>query len=135
MPSVFPHVLRLLIIGLVWPAMTLAQSSLSVNANQPVRTVDERMFGVNAVTWDGNTASAQTISLVQAAGIRAIRIPGGSGSDGYNWSVAHQSWEAGVESFNALITGTNSQAFVTVNYGSGSPEEAAAWVAYCNTSG
>lgn len=117
--------------------MSLAQSSLSVNANQTVRTVDEKVFGVNAVLWDGNTATPQTISLLQAAGVRTIRIPGGSLSDEYHWrtntNLANTwTWSAGFDKYTTLITGLNAQAFVTVNYGTGTPQEAAAWVAYAN---
>lgn len=111
--------------------------SLAVDANQTVRTVDERVFGVNAVMWDGQTGTSQTLSLLQAAGVRAIRIPGGSASDEYHWNVNKSltntfTWAAGFDKFSNLITGLNSQAFVTVNYGTGTPEEAAAWVAYAN---
>ena len=132
-------IFRFLILGLAWPALTWAQSSLSVNASQSVRTVDERVFGLNAVVWDGNTGTAQTVSLLQAAGVRAIRIPGGSLSDEYHW-LSHaiqstgQNWPIGFPTFTNLITGLNAQTFVTVNYGSGTPEEAAAWVAYANAS-
>jgi sugar lactone lactonase YvrE len=99
-----------------------------------VRTVDERVFGVNAVTWDWQTANAQTITLLQSAGLRAIRIPGGSASDGFHWKTgnAGSSWGVGV--FSQLISGINAQAFVTANYGSGTQQEAAAWVAYTNAS-
>lgn len=151
MPSVLSPVIRLSILVLLWPALIMAQSSLSVNTNQPVRTVDEKVFGVNAVLWDGNTATPQTISLLQAAGVRTIRIPGGSLSDEYHWrlnkSINKEAappldpyntnhawpWSAGFNQYITLITGLNAQAFVTVNYGTGTPEEAAAWVAYANS--
>jgi alpha-L-arabinofuranosidase len=131
---------------LILPGAALAQTvNLTVNATQTVRTVDERVFGVNAVMWDPQTSSAQTISLVQAAGIRTIRIPGGSASDDYHWRVNKSAgtsnggnntwtWPAGFNSFSSLIANVGTQAFVTVNYGSGTAEEAAAWVAYANAS-
>ena len=121
-----------------------AAVNVAVNASQTVRVVDERVFGVNAVMWDGQTASAPTIGLVQAAGIRAIRLPGGSSSDAYDWSTNKSysapavlySWNqaSGFDKFSQLITGINGQAFVTVNYGSGTPEQAAGWGAYANAS-
>jgi hypothetical protein len=123
-----------------------AQSAnLTVNAVQTVRTVDQRHFGANAVVWDSQTAAAQTVSLMQSAGLGIFRIPGGSAADAYDWST-NQSyasagvlnttfrWSAGFDKFSQLITGANAQAFVTVNYGSGTPEQAAAWVAYANSS-
>ena len=122
------------------PLGGLAQNvSLAVDAAKPVRTVDERVPGLNAVMWDGLTGSSQTISLLQAADVRTIRIPGGSLSDEYHWrtntNLANTwTWSAGFNAFAQLINGLNAQAFVTVNYGTGTPEEAAAWVAYANAS-
>lgn len=117
---------------------TIAQTvSVTVNASTAIRTVDERVFGLNAVMWDGESGTNQTISLLQSAGVRTIRVPGGSLSDEYHWrtntTLANTwTWSAGFNKFADLITGLNAQAFVTVNYGSGTPEEAAAWVAYAN---
>ena len=122
------------------PAAALAQTvSVTVDTARSIRTVDERVFGVNAVAWDPQTASAQTLTLLQAAGIRSTRIPGGGLSDEYHWltntTLANTwTWPAGFNAFGQLITSLNCQTFVTVNYGTGTPEEAAAWVAYANAS-
>ena len=80
--------------------------------------VDERVFGVNAVIWDGQASSAQTISMVQAAGIRTIRMPGGSLSDDYHWRVNTSdantwTWATSFNGFINLITSANTQAVVT----------------------
>ena len=131
---------RLIFLVVALAVVVRAQNvSVSVDASHAVRTVDERVFGINAVMWDGQSASAQTISMLQAAGLRAIRIPGGSASDEYHWAVNKSlnntfTWATGVNGFNQLISGVNTQAFVTANYGTGTPEEAAAWVAYANAS-
>lgn len=114
-------------------------ATLSIDASQIVRTVDERVFGLNATMWDGNAGTTQTVNLLNAAGVRAIRIPGGSASDEYHWRLNKSlsntwNWASGMNNFANLITGLNAQAFVTVNYGTGTPEEAAAWVAYANSS-
>ena len=129
------HLLTLL---LLLPVAARAQAvSVSVNPATTVRTVDERVFGLNAVMWDPEAGSAQTISLLQAAGTRTIRVPGGSLSDEYHWrtntNLANTfTWASGFNKFADLIAGLSAQAFVTVNYGTGTPEEAAAWVAYAN---
>jgi hypothetical protein len=129
-----------LLLGLALPAAALAQNvTVSVDTTQVVRTVDERVFGLNAVMWDPQAGSSQTISLLQAADIRTIRVPGGSLSDEYHWrtntTLANTwTWASGFNAFTQLIAGLGSQAFVTVNYGTGTPEEAAAWVAYANAS-
>ncbi len=125
---------------LALPAAALAQTvNLAIDASQPVRTVDERVFGLNVVIWDPQASSAQTISLLKAIDLRAVRVPGGSLSDEYHWltntSLANTwTWATGFDGFANLITSLNVQAFVTVNYGTGTPEEAAGWVAYANAS-
>lgn len=129
---------RTYLLSMLLPALALAQTAtVTVDATSTVRTVDARTFGVNAVMWDPQAASAQTIALVQAAGTRIIRIPGGSNSDEYDWSTNKSlqntwAWATGVDSFVRLITGAGTQAFVTTNYGTGTAQEAAAWVAYAN---
>jgi hypothetical protein len=123
---------------LLLPSLALAQAvNVTVNTNSSVRTVDERLFGVNAVMWDAQASSANTIGLVQEAGVRIIRVPGGSNSDEYHW-VTNKSlsnawqWQTGFDGFTRIITGVGTQAFVTTNYGTGTQQEAAAWVAYAN---
>lgn len=136
-PRILHHALRL---ALLTPAAALAQTvSVSVDAAKSIRPVDERVFGVNAVMWDSHAGTAQTISLLQDAGVRTIRVPGGSLSDTYRWDTNRSfdnnwTWMAGFDAFTRLITGLNAQAFVVVNYGNGTPEQAAAWVAYANAS-
>lgn len=127
-------------LGALLSLATLARAQttqLTVDATHAVRTVDERVFGLNAVMWDPDVSTPDTLALLQAADVRTIRVPGGSLSDEYHWSVNKSldntwTWATGFDGFSKLITGLNSQAFVTVNYGSGTAEEAAAWVAYAN---
>jgi len=125
------------------PALACAQSAVvTVNAGTTLRTVDDRQFGANSTVWDSALGSAQTQSLLQAAGIRAIRLPGGSLSDEYHWRnntnldhatiAAPWTWASGFDKSAGLITGLNAHAMITVNYGTGTPQEAAAWVAYAN---
>jgi alpha-N-arabinofuranosidase len=140
MPHLFAPLKRLSLLAFACPAIAFAQSvTVSINAGTTLRTVDERIFGLNAVLWDPQTSSDQTINLLKAADIRAIRVPGGSLSDEYHWrtntNLANTwTWSAGFHNFTRLISGLDAQAFVTVNYGTGTPEEAAAWVAYANAS-
>ena len=120
-------------------SLVIAPINVGVNASQTVRVVDDRLFGVNAVAWDWQSGSAETIALLQTAGTRIIRLPGGSLSDDYLWVTNMPveggfTWGSGFDTFSRLVTGIKRQAFVTVNYGTGTPEEAAAWVAYANAS-
>ena len=129
---------RLGFLLLACPAFVFAQSvSVTVNTTTAVRVVDERVFGVNAVMWDPEAATSQTVTLVQAAGIRAIRVPGGSLSDEYHWATNTTlnntwTWATSFDKFANVARATNAQVFITVNYGSGTPAEAADWVRYSN---
>ncbi len=112
---------------------------ISANAGQPLRTADARWFGINGAIYDSYFDTPTTVSLLNQLGTRVIRLPGGSLSDEYHW-VRDQSgtntfrWATSTASFLHVMTnaGVNAQAIVTVNYGTGTPQEAAAWVAYCN---
>src|ERR1044071_9854970 len=128
------------LLGAFAPCFAFAQNaSVTVNANTPGRVVDERLFGANSTSWDSALGSAQTQSLLQAAGLRAIRLPGGSLSDEYHWRTNTNllntfKWASGFNVSAPLTANLDAHAMITVNYGTGTPEEAAAWVAYANFS-
>jgi hypothetical protein len=135
-----PAAVALLILALMGFNSTSAQEvPLTVNANQPIRTADARWFGLNGVMWDSYYDTPTTVSLLNQLGTRIIRLPGGSLSDQYNWSLNTTlantwQWQTSFANFIHVITNAsvNAQAIITVNYGTGTPQEAAAWVAYCN---
>lgn len=122
------------------PKAVPALVNLTLNATQTVRTVDARHFGVNLAIWDGNydpPNHTTTAALLNEMGCLTVRMPGGSLSDEYHWSSNTTlsntwQWQTSFPEFMRVATNANAQAFVTVNYGSGSPQEAAAWVAYAN---
>jgi hypothetical protein len=115
------------------PALT----HLTVNAGQPIRTADARWFGINTPNWDSALDTPQTMALLTNMGALALRLPGGSESDDYHWLYNRTdnnswTWSTSLANFIHVITNINAQAMTTVNYGSGSTNEAAAWVAYAN---
>jgi hypothetical protein len=107
-------------------------------------------LGVNVAPWDGAySGSGRGVlqPLLSAAGIKQLRYGGGSYADFYDWQTntsignclpdnPHASFTSPCASTNPLDFATLSQraraiganSFVTVNYGSGTPAEAAAWV-------
>jgi hypothetical protein len=110
---------------------------LSINATQALRGVDARWFGVNTAIWDGNFFSPTTISFLKEMGATILRFPGGSLSDEYHWASNTSStntwrWNTGFPNFVHVATNVGAQAFITVNYGSGTAAEAAAWVRSSN---
>jgi hypothetical protein len=113
-------------------------------------------LGLNAAPWDyiyAANASAgggldQIQPLLQAAGIDELRYGGGSYADYYDFQTntniqnclplnATASFTSSCSSSDSLdfsqfsqqAKAIGAQSFVTVNYGSGTPAEAAAWVA------
>lgn len=108
--------------------------NITVDANQIVRTVDDRMFGVNSVLWDYFNNPA-TINLLNEIDNKVLRFPGGSMSDGYNWRTNNGGgtiWPTTFDDFANVAVQTHAQVYITANYGSSTPQEAAAWVNYSN---
>lgn len=113
---------------------------LTVNPQTVIRTIDSRIYGINIAIWDSLLSGTATGTALSAMGTGAVRFPGGSSSDSYNWqtdrSVTSPSfqWASSAATFASVTQAQGAQAFVTVNYGSGTPQQAAAWVAYYNGS-
>ena len=110
---------------------------LAVNVSQPIRAADARWFGLNTAVWDGNFDTSTTVSLLREMGTRIMRFPGGSLSDEYHWASNTTGtntwhWSASFTSFVHVATNVGSQAYITVNYGTGTSAEAAAWVQQAN---
>jgi hypothetical protein len=110
---------------------------LNINASQPIRTADARWFGMNAAIWDNMFDTAHSISTLADMGTGALRFPGGSDSDDYHWLYDRQdnndwTWSTTLANFIHVVTNVNAETMITLNYGTGSTNEAAAWVAYVN---
>lgn len=119
----------------VRPAPTLVHVSL--NADRPIRTADSRWFGLNTGIWDGNFDTLETMDLLREVGATFLRFPGGSLSDDYHWATDTTDsntwrWATSFASFANVLTNIGAQAIITVNYGTGTPAEAAAWVRDAN---
>ncbi|HEY5079598.1 MAG TPA: immunoglobulin domain-containing protein, partial [Opitutaceae bacterium] len=123
-------------------APTRAQVNVTVDASTTVRTVDERVFGLNTAVWDGAFIDTLTLPALQASGARFLRYPGGSASDVYHWQT-NTAWEQNTNTWVSGGTGTfdlfaqdaltiGAQVVITTNYVSGTAQEAAAWVQYSN---
>jgi hypothetical protein len=116
------------------------QIVIAVDASSTVRTLDGRIYGVNTAVWDSQFGTPANASLLAVMGAQIFRFPGGSTSDNYNWQTDRNAsngtfqWASSIATFAPMISSLGAQACITVNYGSGTPEQAAAWVAYCNAS-
>jgi hypothetical protein len=112
-------------------------ANVTVDTTAPVRQVDEKVFGLNTAVWDGAVYSdPQTVTDLQEIGARFLRYPGGSSSDDFHWQTNTAALEGGnagantFDTFAASALSTGAQVVITANYGTGTPQEAAAWVAY-----
>jgi hypothetical protein len=129
------------------PAGVLAQNyspdalttavTITLNASQVIRTIDQRMFGINTAIWDAAFDTTATRSLLQETGVQALRFPGGSLSNEYHWATNTSrdntwTWATSFDAFASVALTTPAQVFISVNYGSGTPQEAADWVRYAN---
>ena len=108
-------------------------------------------LGMNVAPWDALYAASGSGSVLQSllknAGVRQLRYGGGVTADYYDWqtntdiggcapNTSPSMFTAKCATHDALgfsllskrARAIGAQSFVTVNYGSGSPAEAAAWV-------
>ncbi len=119
------------------PAPPPALVNVQIDARSKVRTVDARTFGLNTAIWDGSFATPTTAGLLDELANRALRFPGGSLSNVYHWKTNMSDgqtfeWATSFDAFAGIARATHAQVFITVNYGTGTPEEAADWVRHSN---
>jgi hypothetical protein len=110
---------------------------VGVNAAQPLRAADARWFGLNTAIWDNYFDTTYTANALSELGTQILRFPGGSASDDYNWATGMSgtntwAWGTSFNNFMHIATNAGAQAIITVNYGDGTPQEAAAWVGCAN---
>jgi hypothetical protein len=120
-------------------------------------------LGLNTAPWDyiyaADTSADGGVNTIQplleAAGIGLLRYGGGSYADYYDWQTNSNIQNClpddptasfvvtstgcattdslGFDQFSGQAKAVGAQSFVTVNYGSGTPAEAAAWVTHSET--
>lgn len=111
--------------------------AVTVNARAALATVPGTGIGSNHAIWDTNLGTDETADRLKDAGVKMLRYPGGSYSDIYHWAThtAPGGYVAPNTDFDTFMSGvrrTGAQAMVTANYGTGTAEEAAAWVRQAN---
>jgi hypothetical protein len=110
-------------------------AAVSVDFTHTLQPVILHDLGVNVNWWDSNLNTAQTAQMVQAAGLSMFRFPGGSSTD--DWHFANPptySGEGTAPSIAQFIASVHGAGMATLDYGSASPQEAAAELAYLNGS-
>ncbi len=110
-----------------------AATTTTVNAGSVLRSVSASLLGINVDWWDQAAVTAQTRQMVTAAGMNLYRFPGGSSSDDFHFNVQDTSGDSAaiaIPQFAQFIAAFGGTGLVTLDYGSGSPQEAAAELAY-----
>ncbi len=121
------------------PAAAATTASVSVNAGQTLATFSSVGVGTNVAVYDGNMNGSSIPGLLSSAGIKAVRYPGGSYSDTYHWQTntvdggGFVAANTNFDTYMGTVRAAGAQPVITVNYGSGTAQEAAAWVKYANT--
>lgn len=117
-------------------------AQVTVNAGQSLGALTSMSKGLNTAVWDGDLLDSASATAVKNAGIGMLRFPGGSTSDVYHWQsntlVAGQGGLDSSNTFDAFMgmaQSVGAQPIITVDYGAGTPAEAAGWVQYANKGG
>jgi hypothetical protein len=133
-------------------------ASAGTQPGQPGNLLSPLALGLNAAPWDyiyaANVSAGGGLDVIQpllkAADIGMLRYGGGSYADYYDWQTNSNiqnclpddatasfvvtstscatSDSLDFDQFSAQAKAIGAQSFVTVNYGSGTPAEAAGWV-------
>jgi hypothetical protein len=108
-----------------------------VDARAGLEKVDDLAIGVNHAIWDAQLGTPEVADLMRAAGVGAMRYPGGSYSDIYHWRThtapgGYVAPDTDFDHFMAGVRRAGAAPIVTANYGTGTPQEAADWVRYAN---
>lgn len=132
-------------------AWSQTTATVTVNAASVSATVPPEGYGLNTYVFDGNMLSTGVATAVQSSGVTALRYPGGSDSDVFNFIAGTQQsmndgayWNSDDTFANfvsQLAQPEGGTPIITVNYGSNVanngpalPSEAASWVQYANVS-
>jgi hypothetical protein len=114
-----------------------APATVTVNARAGLATVPATGIGVNDAVWDSQLGTATISDRLKSAGVQMMRYPGGSYGDIYHWqdNTAPGGFVAPNTDFNTFmgsVQRVGAQPIIIANYGTGTPQEAAAWVQYAN---
>lgn len=101
--------------------------------------ISDGLFGINVALWDGDMLDnkkfkVQTAEFAKRINHGIIRYPGGLRADDDHWKeiLDNKDWMVDTDEFLDWLSKTGSNAMFTVNFGSGTEEEAAAWVKHTN---
>jgi len=127
--------------------VTSADATITVNPSNPGVAVSNQLLGMNMAAWYDPTTPGVAAGF-EAAGIKAVRWPGGSWADAYNWETNTECGttanpNATYSNFvNDLVKPAGLDVSLIADYGTGencsgygNPAEAASWASESLTLG
>jgi alpha-N-arabinofuranosidase len=113
------------------------------------RAVYEGVYDPDSAHADENGFRTDVVNALHRLNMTAMRYPGGNFASGYHWmdgvgpqeqrpTVRELAWQSvepnrfGTDEFIRLCRNVGWTPMITVNLGTGTPEEARNWVEYCN---
>ena len=120
-----------------------ARATVVVDPQVVLAPLSPIAVGTNAAAWDSNLVDPEVPDRLAEAQVRFLRYPGGSTADNYHWlshtpddpSAGGTDPTATFDAYLAVVRRSRAAGIVTLNYGSGTVDEAAQWVAYANRGG
>jgi len=96
--------------------------------------INDGLFGINAALWDGDLLRPKTAEYVTPVHHSVLRYPGGLRADDDHWKevLAKKDFMVDTDEFGDFCKQTGTTPMITVNFGKGTPEEAAEWVRHVN---
>ena len=122
---------------IVRTAAVVASKSVTIQGSLSkviTEKVNDGIFGTNMQFWDTDLLAPATADFVKKVNHSVIRLPGGLSSDEYHWKEANEKKNQGIttDEFLDFCDKTGCKPMITVNFGTGTPQEAAEWVKYVN---
>jgi hypothetical protein len=101
----------------------------TVDPTADVAAVKTTDLGINDQYKDVDAVTSQTQQMIAGAGIQMIRIPGGSASDDWHFDLPYSA-DINFAQLLQSIAAVGATGLATIDYGSASPQEGAAELAY-----
>jgi hypothetical protein len=110
---------------------------ITVRSKDRLVNVTPEMVGSAVFTWDSELDLDSTKARVRESGVRLLAFPGGSTTNYYDWrtSTDIRTGSVGVvntDTFLHFSRQAYNEKLISVNYGSGTPQDAADWLYHCN---
>jgi alpha-N-arabinofuranosidase len=113
------------------------RATVTVNFSATGRTITQPMRGINVACWDWFLTTPERRQLLRQVGFGMLRFPGGSTINEYDWRNNSNrryggTYGTNTDGFLSVANDIGAEKIICINYGSGTPQEAADWVQYAN---